>query len=201
MESKTRSDVERFNRRAASYDKSVRQKLLFGPVQSQMLDLLRREGPKDPPGCIVDIGCGTGRLLRATSAHWPQAQLFGVDPAEKMVSEAHRLNPNVNFKIASAESLPFPDQTADIILSSLSFHHWVDPQKGFQEIARVLCPGGWFCLADLIVHFGGLFDEKFKSYEKIRELMIGAGLIVRQHQRVRMRFVLITLAQKSSINL
>src|ERR1039458_6497451 len=67
MKSKTNPDVERFNRWAASYDKSFMQKLLFGPVQSQMLDLLIREGPKDPPGCIIDIGCGTGRLLRARS--------------------------------------------------------------------------------------------------------------------------------------
>ena len=200
MKSKTNHDIEQFNRWAANYDKSFMQKLLFGPVQSQMLDLLMREGPKDPPGCIIDIGYGTGRLLRTASEHWAQAQLFGVDSAEQMISEAHRLNPNVNFKIASAESLPFPDQTADIILSSLSFHHWADPQKAFQEIARVLRPGGWFCLADLRIHFAGLFDEKFKSYEKIRELMIGAGLIVRQHQRVRMRFVLITLAQKPFLN-
>jgi ubiquinone/menaquinone biosynthesis C-methylase UbiE len=177
------------------------QKLLFGPVQSQMLDLLMQEVPKNPPGCIIDIGCGTGRLLRAASAHWAQARLFGVDPAQRMVSEAERLNPNVNFKIASAESLPFPDQTADIILSSLSFHHWADPPKAFQEIARVLCPGGYFCLADLIIRLAGLFDKKFKSYEQIRDLMIGAGLTVRQHQKVRMRFVHITLAQKPSINL
>ena len=200
MKSKTNTDVERFNRRAASYEKSVRQKLLFGPVQSQMLNLLIREGPKDPPGCIIDIGYGTGRLLRTASEHWAQAQLFGVDPAEQMISEAHRLNPKVTFKIASAESLPFPDQTADIILSSLSFHHWADPQKSFQEIARVLRPGGWFCLADLIIPLAALFHDKFKNYEQIRKLMIGAGLIVRQHQRVRMRFVLITLAQKPFLN-
>ena len=200
MKSKTNPDIERFNRWAASYDKSVLQKLLFGPVQSQMLDILMREGPKDPPSCIIDIGCGTGRLLRAASEHWAQAKLFGVDPAKQMVSEASRLNPNATFKIASAESLPFPDQTADIISSSLSFHHWADPQKAFQEIARVLRPGGWFCLADLIISLAGLFDEKFKSYEQIRELMIGAGLTIRQHQRVRMRFVHITLAQKPFLN-
>lgn len=98
------------------------------------------------------------------------------------------------------ESLPFPDQTADIILSSLSFHHWADPPKAFREIARVLRHGGWFCLADLLIPFSVLFGEKFKSYEQIKELMIDAGLIVRQHQRVRRKFVLITLAQKPILN-
>ena len=195
--STTNSDVKRFNRWAATYDQSVLQRLLFGPVHSKMLDLLMQEGPKDPPSCIIDIGCGTGRLLRAAAVRWPEAQLFGVDPAEQMVSEATRLNPNAIFKLASAESLPFPDQTADIVLSSLSFHHWANQEKGLKEIARVLRPGGLFCLADhSVVLLAKLFGEKVKSRNQIRALIIGAGLAVRQHQRLGMRLVLITLAQK-----
>jgi ubiquinone/menaquinone biosynthesis C-methylase UbiE len=195
--STTNSDVKRFDRWAATYDQSVMQRLYFGPVHSKMLDLLVQEGPKDPPSCIIDVGCGTGRLLRAASVRWPEAQLFGVDPAERMVSEANRLNPNAIFKLASAESLPFPDQTADIVLSSLSFHHWANQEKGLQEIARVLRPGGLFCLADhILLLLGKLSGEKVKSRNQIRALIIGAGLAVRQHQRLGMRFVLITLAQK-----
>ena len=197
--STTNSDVKRFDRWAATYDQSIMQRLYFAPVHSKMLDLLIREGPKDPPSCIIDVGCGTGRLLRAASVRWPEAQLLGVDPAEQMVVEATRLNPNAIFKLASAESLPFPDQTADIVLSSLSFHHWANQEKGLQEIARVLRPGGLFCLADHnIILLAKLFGEKVKSREQIRGLMISAGLTVRQQQRLGMRFVLITLAQKWS---
>jgi ubiquinone/menaquinone biosynthesis C-methylase UbiE len=195
MPSTTNSDVKRFNRWAATYDQSVMQRLFFGPVHSKMLDLLGQE-LKDPPRCIVDVGCGTGRLLRAASVRWPEAQLLGVDPAERMVSEAKRLNPNVTFKLASAESLPLPDQTADLVLTSLSFHHWANQTKGLQEIARVLRPGGLFCLADHDLLLLKLFGEKVKNRNQIRALMIGAGLAVRQHQRLGMRFVLITLAQK-----
>jgi ubiquinone/menaquinone biosynthesis C-methylase UbiE len=197
--STTNSDVKRFDRWAATYDQSVVQRLYFVPVHSKMLDLLVREGPKDPASCVIDVGCGTGRLLRAASVRWPEAQLLGVDPAERMVAEATRLNPNAIFKLASAESLPFPDQTADIVLSSLSFHHWANQGKGLQEIARVLRPGGFFCLADhSIILLAKLFGEKVKSREQIRALMISAGLTVRQQQRLGMRFVLITLAQKWS---
>ena len=114
VSSRTTSDVERFDRWAATYDQSIMQRLYFGPVHSKMLDFLAREGPQAPPSCIIDVGCGTGRLLRAASIRWPEAQLFGVDPAAQMVSEASRLNPNVDFRLASAEALPFPDQTADI---------------------------------------------------------------------------------------
>lgn len=191
----TNPDVKRFDRWAATYDRSIIQRLYFGPVHSKMLDLLAKAGPTDPPRCIIDVGCGTGRLLRAASSRWPEAQLFGVDPAEQMVSEASRLNPNATFKLASAESLPFPDQTADIVLSSLAFHHWVDQHKGLQEIARVLRPGGLLCLADHTVLLARLSGEKVKSRDQIRVLMMSAGLAIQHQKRLGTRFVLITLAQ------
>jgi len=193
--SRTNHDVKRFNQWAATYDQSVMQKLYFVPVHSKMLDLLVQE-LKDPPRCIIDVGCGTGRLLRAASVRWPEAQLFGVDPAEQMVSEAKKLHSNATFKLASAESLPCPDQTTDIVLSSLSFHHWASQTKGLQEIARVLRPGGLFCLADHTILLAKLFGKKVKNRNQIRALLIDAGLTVRQQQSLGMRFVLITLAQK-----
>ena len=197
LPSTTNSDVKRFDRWAATYDQSVLQRLYFVPIHSKMLSLLVQEGPKDRVSCIIDVGCGTGRLLRAASFCWPEARLFGVDPAGQMVAEATRLNPNAIFKLASAESLPFPDQTADIVLSSLSFHHWANHEKGLHEIARVLRPGGFFCLSDHnIILLAKLFGEKVKSREQIRALMIDAGLTIRQQRRLGMRFVLITLAQK-----
>jgi ubiquinone/menaquinone biosynthesis C-methylase UbiE len=189
-------DVERFDRWAPTYDQSVLQRLYFDPVHAKMLDLIVLHRPKAPPRCILDVGCGTGRLLRAASEHWPEAQLLGVDPADQMVAEAKRLNPKAIFRRAFAEALPFPDQSADIVLSSLSFHHWADQEKGLQEIARVLRPGGYFCLADHVMLLFKLLGEKVKSREEIRVLVMSAGLVVRQHQGMGIRFVLITLAQK-----
>jgi len=179
----------------ATYDQSVMQRLFFVPVHSKMLDLLLRE-LKDSPRCIIDVGCGTGRLLRAAAVRWPGAQLFGVDPAEQMVSEATRLNPNATFRVASAEALPFPDQTADLVLSSVSFHHCSDQTKGLQEIARVLRPGGSFCLADHAILLAKLFGGKVKSRKQIHALISGAGLAIRKQESMGLRFVLITLAQK-----
>lgn len=164
---RTNNDIERFNKWAATYDQSIIQKLLFGPVHLKMLGLLV-QGLEDPPHCIIDVGCGTGRLLRAASVHWPKAQLWGVDPAEQMVSEARRLNPYASFKLASSESLPFPDQTADIVLSSISFHHWTTQAKGIKEITRVLRPGGLFCLADHIIPVTKLFSENIEPQTDTR---------------------------------
>lgn len=83
-----------------------------------------------------------GRRLRTAAVYWPEAQLVGVDPAAWMV------NPQATFKITAAETLPVPDQSADVELNSLSLHYWVDHQKGLHEIARVLRPSGYFCLAN-----------------------------------------------------
>jgi Methylase involved in ubiquinone/menaquinone biosynthesis len=158
--------------------------------------LIDKEGAEEPPPNVLDVGCGTGRLLRAASIRWPQAQLFGVDPAEQMISEANRLNTNITFKLSPAESLPFPDQTFDLVVSSLSFHHWADQLKGLQEIARVLRTGGLFCLADHTLPFASLFRESVKSRKQILGLINSVGLSVVIQRRAWTRFVVITLAKK-----
>ena len=140
------------------------------------------------PGC----GLRNRRFLRAASIRWPQARLLGVDPAEQMVLEAARLNPQATFKVGFAESLPFSDESADIIVSSLSFHHWENHQKGIQEMARVLRPTGLLCLADHNMLLAKLWREKVKSRKEIQTFMVEAGLSVRRRQGMGLRFVLIT---------
>jgi ubiquinone/menaquinone biosynthesis C-methylase UbiE len=196
MPSKPKGDIKRFNRWAATYDKSILQRWYFYPIHRAMLDLLEQEKRMGTPQTVLDIGCGTGRLLRAVAARWPEARLIGVDPAKRMISEAKRLNPNATFNDASAEALPVPDQSIDLVLSSLSFHHWADQSKGLQEITRVLHPGGWFCLADHTMRLARLFNERVRSGKTLRVLIGNTGLAVRAHRRLWMRFVLITVAQK-----
>lgn len=130
------------------------------------------------------------------SIHWPTAELFGVDPAERMVSEASRLNPKAVFKLASAESLPFDDRTVDVVLSSMSFHHWGDQRKGIREIVRVLRPGGVLCLADHAFPLARLAGEKVKSRTQVRELAISAGLTILAQKSAGLPFLHITFAQK-----
>jgi ubiquinone/menaquinone biosynthesis C-methylase UbiE len=192
----TNPDVKHFNHWALTYERSIMQRLYFGAVHTKMLEILACALTKEPT-CILDVGCGTGRFLRMIAVKWPEAQLFGIDPAELMVSEATRLNPNATFKVGFAESLPFADQYADMVVSSLSFHHWVDQKRGIQEIARVLKPGGLFCLADHDFQLLNIFGEDVRSRKEIRELMFEAGLIIQQQRALGLRFVLITLAQKN----
>jgi ubiquinone/menaquinone biosynthesis C-methylase UbiE len=78
----------------------------------------------------------------------------GVDPGAQQIARARakaaRRNVPVEFQIGVIEQLPFPDQTFDVVFSTLMMHHLPAPLKrqGLAEIARVLKPGGRLVMAD-----------------------------------------------------
>ena len=104
------------------------------------------------PHDVLDVGCGTGALLNLLGEHFPDAHLTGVDASEGMVGSARTptvSSDRIRFHHAGAERLPFGDSTFDLVVSTVSFHHWADQRQGIAEVARVLSPGGTFLLADL----------------------------------------------------
>jgi len=143
-------DIERFNRWSASYDQSVFQRLFFGPVQRTVLSMADLQSE---PATIIDVGCGTGRLLRSAKERWPTARLIGVDPSEGMIEIARQLNPHTEFYIAPAEAIPLADVSVDLAFSTISFHHWSNQLGGIREIARILRPGAdaLFLLIKLLI--------------------------------------------------
>jgi ubiquinone/menaquinone biosynthesis C-methylase UbiE len=144
-------DVDRFNRWADTYDRHWMQRMIFEPVQSTVLQLAEELVAR--PGAILDVGCGTGRLLRAAEARFPAAKLAGVDAAVGMVRHAQASSSNdgrIQFQQATAEALPFPNASFDLVFSTMTFHHWQDRARGAGEVARVLTPGGRWLLADFV---------------------------------------------------
>ena len=127
------------------------QRLVFDPIQSTLITLASEQVPDAVS--ILDVGCGTGRLLRTASQRFPGARLEGIDAAAHMVEQAVRLLPPgapIHFQQANAEALPFGDGQFDLVFSTMTFHHWADQKKGVSEVARVLAPGGRWLLADYI---------------------------------------------------
>ena len=189
-------DILSFDRRSGGYESSFLQGLFFDRVHQATLDSLP---PAICPQDILDIGCGTGRLLRKAALRWPNAQLFGVDPAEGMVSAAYQWSPKGAFYVSPAEALPLPDSSIDLALSTTSFHHWFDQHEGLRQVARVLRRGGWFCLTDIVTPYG--LSHIARHGRPIEEagrqaILEQVGLKVETQCRKMGRFLLITLARK-----
>jgi len=114
----------------------------------QMAELRRGES-------MLDVGCGTGTLsLEAYEIAGPTGRVVGVDPAPRQVdrarAKARRRGLPVDFQLGVIEQLPFPDESFDVVTSTLMMHHLPDDLKrrGLAETARVLKPGGRLVIAD-----------------------------------------------------
>ena len=106
-------------------------------------------------GKAVDIGCGPGHLAFELAGQAPDFHLTGIDLSDEVLTQAKNKavqqgsTHTVNFKKGSAQEIPFPDNSLDLVISTLSLHHWSDPSAVFDEISRVLRPGGFYLIFDL----------------------------------------------------
>ncbi|MGH3968133.1 MAG: class I SAM-dependent methyltransferase [Mycobacterium sp.] len=92
---------------------------------------------------VVDIGCGPGTAVRVAADR--RARVTGVDPATVMLKLARILTrdrPSIMWAQGSAENLPLPNDSATVVWSVATVHHWADVTAGLAEIRRVLSPGG-----------------------------------------------------------
>lgn len=100
---------------------------------------------------VLEVGCGTGVLTR-TLARWPDVgAVVGVDVAPSLLSKARELAadlPNVTFREADGRSLPFEDETFDVVVFDSTLSHVPGPDGALAEAFRVLRPLGWVAAFD-----------------------------------------------------
>ena len=109
-----------FDAWAPTYEHSILQATLYEPAQHAVLELARRLAPQ--PRRVLDVGCGTGRLLRHARRHHPSATLVGVDVSTAMVAVAASTTPRlgIHYLRAAAERLPLASIRFDVVLVTMS---------------------------------------------------------------------------------
>jgi ubiquinone/menaquinone biosynthesis C-methylase UbiE len=174
-------DVAAFDQRARDYEEGWRGRL-HHEIADRTADLALASVPA--PQRILDVGCGTGYLLRQLAARCPQAsELAGIDAAPAMidVAAATAADDRLHFRVGTAEELPWPAGTFDLVVSTTSFDHWADQQAGLTECARVMVPGGTLVLADqfsslLLPTLLGGRRGKARTKRRASRLVTAAGL-------------------------
>jgi ubiquinone/menaquinone biosynthesis C-methylase UbiE len=106
-------------------------------------------------GLALDLGTGPGYVAVEVARARPGLQMIGLDLAAPMVKKANRyaawagFDGRVLWPQADAHRLPFADDSFDLVFSSFALHHWDDPLRILNEIARVLKPQGRYYIGDV----------------------------------------------------
>ena len=132
---------EGYDKYAKFYDKTL--EYLDSFEQGKLMGVIGKiKGKK-----VLDVGCGTGRIIKALTEK--EAIVTGVDLSPEMILVAKKKFPKIEFAEADAEKLPFKDEEFDVVVASFLIVHLKTLQKAFDEIYRVIKPGGFFVVTNI----------------------------------------------------
>ncbi|MEM9482070.1 MAG: class I SAM-dependent methyltransferase [Cyanobacteria bacterium P01_F01_bin.116] len=189
-----------FDRWAPFYD-FILTSVFYQAIHKRLLDYV--ELPEKAN--ILDIGCGTGRLLNRLAAKYPDLQGTGLDFSAEMLRQARRSNlhrPRLIFVPGNAAPLRFVDNQFDAVFNTISFLHYAEPERVLAEVYRVLRPNGMFYLVDLTNQSltRSLHGEmRFYSRERRQQMGIQVGLkCIKHHHLLGPEPVVLTIFSKPS---
>jgi SAM-dependent methyltransferase len=117
---------------------------LFGEWAPKVADAARIQAAER----VLDVACGTGTLAREVARRTRGTGFVaGLDPDAGMLEVARQLAPSVEWRQGDAESLPFPDQTFDAVVSQFGLMFFDDRREAIGQAVRVLKPKGRLAIA------------------------------------------------------
>lgn len=131
------------------------------------------------PVRALDVGCGSGALLRELVARVPYCEAFvGLDSDPAALAGAEQLSDGrIDFVHGRAEALPFAEGSFDLVVSTTSFHHWRDQARGLAELRRVVAPRGRVVLVDVCAGpLRTITPDGARTAKQIATLLTDAGL-------------------------
>ena len=134
---------------------------------------------------MLDIGCGGGATLKRLLKRSPSGKVYGIDISEESVNKARSVNKRlldsqVFVEQGSADSLPWEDRMFDVVTAVETVYFWPDLPKCFQEVKRVLKPGGQFAIMLEVIEGDSVWTNVVEgmtgySPEQLKEMLEQAG--------------------------
>jgi ubiquinone/menaquinone biosynthesis C-methylase UbiE len=104
------------------------------------MEVLRRRSRAD--ASLLELGCGSGRILSSVHARDPELRLTGLDLSASQIDLARRSHPAIEFVHGDGEALPFADGSFDYVVFFDYLEHIENPPASLAEMYRVLAPAG-----------------------------------------------------------
>ena len=130
-------------------------------------------------GSILDIGTGPGWLLVKLYHESPRLRLTGLDASPSIVARARKnmakagLSGVIEIREGNASHMLFSDNSFDAVVSTGSIHHWKDLTACLNEVYRVLKPGGFALMYDLVSDTpAAVLKETAREFGRLKMLLL-----------------------------
>lgn len=117
---------------------------------------------------ILDVGTGKGAFIPILQNIFRDAEITGVDPDGESLNTAQEAFPGINFRQMTAEKLQFENDSFDLVSISMALHHLRKINRGLLEMKRVIKPGGWIIMNEIICDNLNPAQEVHKLYHHFR---------------------------------
>lgn len=191
---------------AHKYNNLWVQKYSLGPTRREVKKIVLPLLEKNKDLKILDIGCGTGQLIKEISEEYSLINYLGIDVAKNMIDVAKKSNKgkNVKFKVSSIEDFESDDKY-DIIICTHAFPYFPNKEEMIKKISNLCNKKGQVIiinsstngLKDLVINFflkATTSKAKYLSIDEMKKLFKSANLKVKNIGIIRERFYMPTIA-------